>query len=200
MNFIKQYFLYLIIGVLLILLFLGKCSKSTTIDKPIIKHDTIRIKKDSTIYSKPKVIKIAGESKIDTFYLPNPNYNKLLKQYRDLLTLYFRNNIINDTLKLDKFGSVFVVDTLTKNVISGRTYKYHLNIPEINTTIIKPSKLINQVYVGGSIEGTNISPVHQITAGFLLKNKRDQIYGIYTGIDFNGQIVYGIQSYWKIKL
>ena len=200
-DFIKKNFLIAIVIVLSILLFIERCSQpKPDVPQPTIKHDTTYVKKDSIIHTKPKVIKVAGQSTIDTIYLPNPNYDKLLIQYRNLLTLYFNKNISSDTLKLDKYGKVFVLDTITKNVISGRTFTYHLNIPEVTTTITLPPKLVNQVYIGGSLEGTAASPVHQITGGFLFKNKKDQIFGAYTGIDFSGQIVYGVQSYWKIKL
>jgi hypothetical protein len=34
----------------------------------------------------------------------------------------------------------------------------------------------------------------------LYKNKKDQIFGASLGINTNGSVVYGVSSYWKIKL
>ena len=34
----------------------------------------------------------------------------------------------------------------------------------------------------------------------LYKNKKDQMYGAKAMLDFKGNLYYGIQSYWKIKL
>jgi hypothetical protein len=40
----------------------------------------------------------------------------------------------------------------------------------------------------------------ELNLGLLLKNKKDQIYNIYGGVDTRGDYQIGVQSYWKIKL
>jgi len=60
-----------------------------------------------------------------------------------------------------------------------------------------------QLYVGGGLDGTYINKTPNINvakAGLLFKTKKDQIYGVTVGVSINGYLVYGIQSYWKIKL
>ena len=56
------------------------------------------------------------------------------------------------------------------------------------------------MYVGGGLQGDQYSMINEFSTGLLLKTKQDQIFGLYTGIDNNGRIQYGLQSYWKIKL
>ena len=145
------------------------------------------------MYTDPKVI-------IESKYLPDSNYATLYKQYQDLLVLYFQRNVLKDTLRIDSLGSVYVTDTVSKNLISGRLYNYTIKYPKITETVIVPAKPRNQLYIGGSLQGNLINPVNQINAGVMLKNKKDQLYGISAGINMNGQLQLGISSYWKIHL
>ena len=156
------------------------------------------MKHDSIINSKPQLINtihVPPEIK----YLPDTNYEKLLAQYREILSLYLDKNIQKDSLKIDSLGYVYVTDTVTKNLIKSRIYDYNLRHPVITTTIINPPVRKTQLYAGGSLQGSVLYPVNQISGGFLLKNKKDQIFGAYTGINKDGQLQLGISSYWKIS-
>ena len=200
-TFLKNNFISLIVALLLlIVILLRTCSPNNPPVKPTIVRDTVWQKHDSLIYSKPKLVyskpvEIPGETK----YLPDTNYTKLRKQYQDLLILYFTKNVEKDSLKIDSLGYVFVTDTVYQNLIANRFYKYSFRNPVITTTITYPPAVRNQIYVGGALEGNTGSIINQINAGFLLKNKRDQIYGIYSGLNKDGQIVFGFQTYWKIS-
>ena len=201
MNFIKQNFLVLIIGMLVILLILSRCNQPKPDPvKPIIKIDTIWISHINTVHTKPRLVYSDPKVIIEPKYLPDTNYAKLRKQYQDLLTLYFQRNIIKDTLRIDSLGKVYVTDTVSKNLIAGRLYNYTIKYPNITKTIILPPPSRNQLYIGGSLEGNLINPISQINAGLMLKNKKDQLYGISAGINKDGQLQFGIQSYWKIHL
>jgi hypothetical protein len=52
--------------------------------------------------------------------------------------------------------------------------------------------------MGGGITG-NKNGVELLQGGFLYKSKKDKVFGLNLGINGNSQIVYGLQSYWKIK-
>lgn len=140
----------------------------------------------------------------DTVYeekwIPNPDYDKLKQQYKDLLTLYFNTHVVKDTLKIDSIGHVYVTDWVYKNQIESRKYTYDLSRYTIKESITLPAKLRNQLYIGGSLQGNFINPINQVTAGLLLKNKKDQIFGAYTGINKDAEWVLGVQSYWKIHI
>lgn len=198
--FIKKYYLYLVIAVLLAIIFLQRCGgeKPHTLP-PSIKHDTVWIKHDSVIYSKPKIVTvIKGVPEIQ--YVPDPSYDKLVIQYKSLVDLCTAKNVYSDTLKIDSLGYVNVLDTISKNRIQGRRFKYELKYPIVTKTITLQAPPKTQMYIGGGLQGNQYDIINQFNAGLLLKTKTDKMYGIYTGINTNGNMQYGLQMYWKIKL
>ena len=174
-------------------------SSPDIIEKPIVIRDTIWQKKDSVIYTSPKVVQTIPIKIISEKYLPDPNYDKLLLQYQELVKLHLSKNVQKDSVKIDSIGFVKVTDTVQNNVVQNRKWEYNLKYPIIKETIIEPSKRVNQLYIGGGLQGTQYNIINSINGGILYKNKKDQIYGLSVGINTNGQVVYGVSSYWKIK-
>jgi len=202
-EMIKKYFLAGIIFLLVILLFISRCNKpKPEVQKPIIHIDTIWVEKHGTGTSIPHIVDSVryNVSVPEPYYVPDSNYPKLLKQYNELLSLYFQKNIMKDTLKLDSVGHVYITDQVYKNKIAFRDFTYDIKYPKVKETIILPAKLRNQVYLGGSLQGNVVHPVSQINAGLMIKNKKDQLFGAYAGLDYNGQMQLGIQGYFKIHL
>lgn len=200
MNYIKANFLSLIILLLAAVIIVQRCGKPPVIEKPTIVRDTVWIKHDSIIYVKPQIINtIPAPPETINHYQADTNYYRLRDQYMYLLKLYLAKNIQNDTLRIDSIGWVNVRDTVTKNLIDNRAYSYSLIHPIITTTITPPSEKRNQLYIGGGLQGTFDNVVNQINAGLLLKNRKDQIFGGYAGMNKDGQLILGIQSYWKIS-
>ena len=200
MNIITKYWQYISILLLIILLFISRCnSPKPNPQKPIITRDTIWISHTDTVHTKPKLVYTDPKVRIDSIFLPNKDYATLHKQYQDLLTLYFQRNVLKDTLKLDSLGKVYITDTLSKNLISGRVYNYTIKYPKVIETITLPPISRNQLYIGGMLQGNITNPVSQINTGLILKNKKDQLYGISAGINKDGQMIIGVSSYWKIS-
>jgi hypothetical protein len=52
--------------------------------------------------------------------------------------------------------------------------------------------------MGGGIT-VNSTEVKSLYGGFLYKSKKDKVFGLNIGVTGNSKIVYGVQSYWKIK-
>lgn len=204
-DFIKNNFFNLVVLILLVTLLLKSC-KSTPSENGGIKviRDTTWIVKDSTIYSKPQIIKtIPIDVSRDTIinnYLPDTNYQKLVQQYQSVVNELLAKNIYLDSVKIDTIGWVKVLDTVSKNQISGRTFKYSYKYPVIKETRILPPEIKNQVFVGGFLQGVKGEPINAMSAGFLFKNKHDYVFGASAGFNRDGNIVYGVQSYWKISL
>ena len=193
----------ILIVVLLAILLLQRCGGGKgEIGDVKIKRDTVWVHKDSTIITKPQTIGTIAVpiDRWNTEYLPDTNYTRLLAQYMDITNRFLASNIQNDSLKIDSIGYVKVMDTVSHNTIVSRKYTYSLKYPIITNTITVPEKKVNQLYFGVSLEGNDIVPLDQANAELLLKNKRDQIYGISIGIDRSGQVIYGIETFWKIKL
>jgi len=124
----------------------------------------------------------------------------LVKQYTELAEKFLASNIHADSVKIDSIGYVHITDTVSRNLLTGRSTSYNLKYPIVKETLIVPEKKRNQVYVGGLLQGNRSSAVDAISAGALFKTKKDQIYGVTAGINSSGQIQYGVQLYWKLKL
>lgn len=196
-------FLNLVIAILVIVLLFKQCNlEPVEPAQPTVKRDTVWIYKDSTVYSKPQVVKTISVpvEQWTKEYLPDTNYAKLVKQYQDVVSQFLAKNVTKDSLKIDSIGYVHVTDTVSKNVVTGRSYKYSLKYPVITNTITLPEKKKNQFYYGGGLQGGNINALDQINAGLLFKNKKDQIYNITVGLNSQGRIIYGANAYWKISL
>ena len=174
-------------------------SSPDIIEKPIVIRDTIWQKKDSVIYTSPKVIQTIPVKIISEKYLPDPNYDKLVLQYQELVKLHLAKNIQKDSVKIDSIGFVKVIDTVQNNIVQNRKWEYNIKYPIIKETVIQPPKKVNQLYIGGGLQGNQYNIINSINGGILYKNKKDQIYGLSVGINTNGQVVYGVSSYWKIK-
>ena len=169
------------------------------IEKSIVIRDTIWQKKDSVIYTSPKVVQTIPVKIVSEKYLPDPNYDKLVLQYQELVKLHLAKNIQKDSVQIDSIGFVKVTDTVQNNIVQNRKWEYNIKYPIIKETIIEPPKKINQLYIGGGLQGNQYNIINSVNGGILYKNKKDQLYGLSVGINTNGQAVYGLSSYWKIK-
>ena len=187
----------LILAVIIILQRIN--SSPDIVEKPIIVRDTVWQKKDSVIYTSPKVVQTIPLKIISEKYLPDPNYDKLVLQYQELVKLHLAKNIQKDSVQIDSIGFVKVTDTVQNNIVQNRKWEYNIKYPIIKETIIEPPKKINQLYIGGGLQGNQYNIINSINGGILYKNKKDQMYGLSVGINTNGQVVYGLSSYWKIK-
>ena len=174
-------------------------SSPDIIEKPIVIRDTIWQKKDNVIYTSPKVVQTVPLKIISEKYLPDPNYNKLVLQYQELVKLHLAKNIQKDSVQIDSIGFVKVTDTVQNNIVQNRKWEYNIKYPIIKETIIEPPKKINQLYIGGGLQGNQYNIINSINGGILYKNKKDQLYGLSIGVNTNGQVIYGLSSYWKIK-
>ena len=174
-------------------------SSPDIIEKSIVIRDTVWQKKDSVIYTSPKVVQTIPVKIVSEKYLPDPNYDKLVLQYQELVKLHLAKNIQKDSVQIDSIGFVKVTDTVQNNIVQNRKWEYNIKYPIIKETIIEPPKKINQLYIGGGLQGNQYNIINSINGGILYKNKKDQLYGLSIGVNTNGQVVYGLSSYWKIK-
>lgn len=134
----------------------------------------------------------------DTVFIPDGNYEKLKSQYLTLANNYGARNIYRDSVQLDTFGYVVVIDTLQYNLLKSRQYLHNYKIPTVTGYVQQEQR--RQLYIGGGISINKSLELANLQVGVLYKTKKDQIYGIQTGISQNLQPYLGISSYWKIKL
>lgn len=206
--FKKNFFSILIFGLLLIIAFQRIGKINTVLDKPtvVITRDTVYYTKDSTIHLKPTLVSYQLPDSIlrgkDTVYMPSKELGELTAQYRKLLQDYLTENRYKDSVKVDSLGTIYIADTVSRNSLAKQAITYDFKIPHVKETITitNPPLKTRQMYIGGGVNGTSIQPISGFEGGLLYKNKKDQIFGAKVNINTGGQISYGLQSYWKIKL
>jgi len=177
----------------------GGCGNPNLKADTVTLHDTAWTIHDSLIVKKLKIKETIHDT-LPAEYIADTNYPKLKAQYDALVIAYLAKNIYTDTVKLDTLGYVAVADTVHKNEIHGRSYKYNYKIPTVTvtTTITKQAPPKGALFIGGGVTG-NKNGLDVLQGGFLYKSKYDKVLGLHVGINGNNQVVYGIQSYWKIK-
>lgn len=175
------------------------CDAPQTKADTVTLHDTIWSVHDSLIVKKLKVKEIIHDT-LPPEYIADTNYPKLKAQYDALVIAHLAKKVYADTVKLDTLGYVAVADTVHKNELQNRSYKYNYKIPTITvtTTITKQAPPKGALFIGGGVTG-NPNEVKSLFGGFLYKSKKDKVFGLNVGLTGNSKIVYGVQSYWKIK-
>jgi len=163
-------------------------------------HDTTWQTHDSLIIKK-LVIKNTIHDTLPPEYIADTNYPKLKAQYDALVFAYLAKKVYADTVKLDTLGYVTVADTVHKNELQNRSYKYNYKIPTVTVTTIitKQAPPKGALFIGGGITSTKQLELQSIQGGVLYKSKNDKIFGLNIGINNNSQVIYGLNSYWKIK-
>ena len=201
MKYIKDNLTGLLVLVLLLTLFIERCNKPVEpTPPPKIVRDTVWVKHDSIVYSKPQVVKTIKETYHDSLiYTPDTNYAKLVLQYQEVVNQLLAKNVQVDSVRIDTNGYVKIVDTVQKNLIVGRSTEVSVKYPVIKETITLYPKPVNQVYIGGDVTGSKTSLINQVRTGVILKNKKDQIFSASVGLNTEGQPVFGLGSYWKLK-
>lgn len=202
----------ILIAIVLAILVFQTCSKpKTESEKPKIET----VSKSDTAWKSPQqpapiinVYPTATQTipyqvkSTDTKYVPDTNYEGLLKQYKQALDSLLATKVYDQTYKQDS-SSITLKDTVRENKIIGRSYKFDLKYPVITntttTTITLPYKPKSILYIGGGVNGSQITPIQSFDAGLMFKDKKDHLYGGKVGMGANG-ITYGVQSYWPIKL
>lgn len=218
MDFLRNNIFSLILVIILLMVLFKMCGNNPTPPPPVVTviKDTMYFHTDSTVYNQPQVMKTVAYpvDKITKEYLPDTNYDQLVKKYMGLIDKYLATNISLDSIRIDSIGYVRILDSISKNMVVGRSVTYKLKYPTIKETITKtitiPEEKRRQLYVGAgatfnpnmtsnTIFGNNVySGMRSVTGGFLYKTKTDQIIG--AGVQWDGkQTDYGLSTYIKLS-
>ena len=193
----------IVILILLIIILLQKCGGNPeNPTAPQITRDTVWVHTDSTILSKPQLIKTEPYAvPIDrwtTEYLPDTNYAKLVLQYELIVRELLAKNIHSDSIKIDSIGHVYITDTVSKNQIVSRTTHYNLKYPVITNTITLPAPKVRQLYWGIGVSGYKQDLMDNMKLGLMYKNKKDVMFGPSLNIQQNGTLRYGAEIFFKL--
>jgi hypothetical protein len=165
--------------------------------------DTVYVNKLIEVKSKPKPKASIPGTIPDTFKPKDTTYAELKKKYDQLVNAHSRLNIYEDSLILhDSLGYITIIDTVQYNLIKNRRAIASVNIPKVieTVTIREYEKPVRQMYIGGGLSGSKSLTGITADLGMLYKTKKDHLYGVSTGINTSGQIIYGFHTYWKISL
>jgi hypothetical protein len=195
-----------IIAVLIVIIFLQRaCTpKCPTVTQVLPVYDTI-LKHDTSTIHKKVWLKFCDTTYLpgDTIYKIDTNCEVTKTRFIKLVKAHTVKNIYQDTILIDTFGKIFIYDTVQFNKLGSRGIVKSYTIPIVTKYVPTPIPSKRQLYVGGGLDGTYMNKTPNINiakVGVLYKTKKDQIYGVTVGVSINGYLVYGIQSYWKIKL
>ena len=195
-----------IIAVLVAIIFLQRaCTpKCPTVTEMLPIYDTI-LKHDTSVVVKKMKITSHDTTYIpeDPIYMLDTNCDLVKERFNKVVKMHTTKNMYIDTILIDTFGKIYIYDTVQFNTLGNRGIVKNYTIPIITRYVKVPSAPKRQLYVGGGLDGTYMNKTPNINiakVGVLYKTKKDQIYGVTVGVSINGYLVYGIQSYWKIKL
>lgn len=192
-----MFYLALIGILILIIVFQRACTKPCQ-PITITKTDTVWLTyRDTIIDEHPVPVQVFKNgkpiivTKIDTqFYVT--------KEPVDTATIledYMATRIYKDSAA-NKYGTVWIQDTVTQNKIAGRRIWADIHIPQVTNTI--PALTRNKIFAGLGVGSTGQ------TIGFgprlFLLSKRDAMYGAGADVLPGQQPYYHINILWKIHL
>lgn len=178
--------------IILIILLKSLCKPSPPVVASV-KTDTVYIPVKADTFYKPKPYAVYLNHKpigstiiFDTLYLPEEiTDSECITYYNQLKDYFSRTYIYRDSIP-NKYGKIYIDDTVTQNMIKGRGLRTSLMIPEITKTItlIQPKK--NEMYVGAGLLGNRNTILKGYEFNLSLKNKQDKIFGVGYEQLFNG--------------
>jgi len=169
--------------------------KADTVVEIIEIHDTIK--------APGKIKFVKGET--DTLWLteieyePDPDHEKLLKQYMALGAKHFAKNSFETRFPVGEYGVAIVRDTVLENKLVGSGLELDVVFPTKIVTVRHPAPPVKQFFIGTSITGGGQQFVNSVNVGGLYKDKKDRIFGASVGFNDLGRFQYGFSSYIKIK-
>ncbi len=195
---------YIVIVVLVAIIILMRSCESTFIPKePVVitKYDTIWKETHDTITKEVEVVKIKYVKPEGPQYTPGENIDTCRARFNYLLKQHIARRTYKDTIALDSLGTITVIDTVWLNKLGKRTYIKDYKIPLVTKTItiIKQPDPKRQLYIGGNLFGDKTT-LQSFTPGVLYKDRKDRIYQANVGVNFDGTLIFGLGTYWKINL
>lgn len=183
---------YIVILVLVfVIILMRSCSDVDGKDTVYVKTDTVYKRTVDTITKKVNVVSVRYINVKEPVFKSIDTCNKE----------YNRQTVYRDTIVLDSIGTITVLDTVFQNKLGRRTIFKDYKIPLVTktVTIIKAQQPKRQLYIGGNLFGDRRT-LQSVTPGLLYKDRKDRIYQLNVGVNFDGTLTYGVGTYFKIKL
>ncbi len=169
---------------------------SHKVDTVVVDHYKTKIVKGDDIYHETVVeknVEVPVLTKVDTLTILRDFYKKV---------------VYKDSLKLDNdLGMISITDTIYKNKVLGRKWNAYLKERTVKETTIVKELPKNQVYWGFNGGFNKEDVVSNVSAGLILKTKKDKLVQLNVGIANSNTATgnkmspyVGLGMYWKIKL
>ncbi len=206
-DFINRNFLGIIVIILLIILYLQRCTGTPEGVETTSVDTVVKYVPQPPVYI-PQYIPVPETTHIITQlppkYLPSPHIDTLTAQYEHLAKKYLEIKTYRDSIELkdsagNKVGVVNLRDVVSENSIQSRSPDYQLTFPQTTITIRDPIKPRSQLYIGGGVLGSKSNLVIGAKSGLYLKNKKDQLYGASVNVIPNLPLIFSVEGYWKIS-
>lgn len=191
----KNFYVIIIACLVGVIIVMQTCTSPPTPEEPTIitKVDTVWKKtKDSIVY-KP------GPTKV----IPGPTITvNTPVDTTAILKDFFAKYVYKDSIKIDSFGYVNLVDTVSLNKIQSRKVVRNYSIPIIHKreTIIYPCLPKRQVFAGVDLLAGGGTSISHFGGSLILKDKKDHLYSIGAGINEDAEPQYRFSIAWKIKI
>ena len=195
-----------IVVLLIIIFFLRECqgtkSISPTEEGTIVKIET---KYDTIVNT---IETYVPEYRTEVKWKTRTIHDTLIVEVHDTIPIdtasilrdYFKTYAYTDVISKDSVN-ITIYDTITQNRIVSRGLRYTLVYP--TTTITKESAINKrELYIGAGL-GIAAGQFDNIGTEFILKTKKQTMYGIGIGLtvnEFSLAPVYSGKMYWKIKM
>ncbi len=126
-----------------------------------------------------------------------------------ILKVFYAKNEIKETLNLPNgLGTIALNETISENKVLSRSFDAKVKQKVINDTIYTPEPKKTQLFFGFDANFDKPNVVRLMGLGLVLKDKRDRLYKVSTGVD--NTVVNGLTGqfepyvgggvYWKINL
>ena len=169
---------------------------SRKVDTFVVDHWKTKVVKGDDIYHETiveKNVEVPVLTKVDTITILRDFYKKV---------------VYKDSLKLDNdLGMISITDTIYKNKVLGRKWNAYLKERTVKETTIVKELPKNQVYWGFNGGFNKEDVVSNVSAGLILKTKKDKLVQLNVGIANSNTATgnkmspyVGVGMYWKIKL
>jgi len=180
-----------IVALVIVIILMRSCGNVDSKETTYVKTDTIYKETKDTITKNVKVVSFK--------YIPvkEPVFTSVDTCNKE----YNRQTVYRDTIMLDSIGDIKIIDTVFQNRLGKRTIFKDYKIPLVTKTItiIEAQQPNRQLYIGGNLFGDRRT-LQMITPGLLYKDRKDRIYQLNVGVNFDGTLTYGLGTYWKINL
>lgn len=194
---------FVLLGIVIVYM---QCNRGKEQLKPVTVTQTIvdsfyRVADTVIIHDTPTLVS-SKPQKVPQSLKPSGNLDSCQEQCEYLGNQLFTQNIFKKTYQSDS-SSITIEDTVLQNNIYGRSVTFSIRpkiIREVTTnTTTVPMQLRRQVYLGTGVSSQGHFDNIALHAGVLYKNRKENITELNVGYNNNGQLLYGVNTYWKLS-